>query len=65
MTTTKHKCSANLEALPARNGRWGQAVTKIVRDEEGTWWADNEEYSTTIRFCPFCGVDLHSIPGHS
>lgn len=25
------------------------------------WFSGNDEYSTIIRFCPFCGVDLFTI----
>lgn len=36
---------------------YGQAITRIIK-VDGHWLADNDEYSTEIRFCPFCGKKL-------
>jgi hypothetical protein len=41
----------------AREALWGHALVH-VEYAAGRWWAHNEEYSSIIRFCPWCGVDL-------
>lgn len=35
----------------------GEAVT-LIAHEAGRWWAQNSEYRTEIRHCPFCGWEL-------
>jgi hypothetical protein len=38
---------------------YGPAVTRIERVGH-LWFAHNDEYSTPIRYCPFCGEALES-----
>jgi hypothetical protein len=38
---------------------YGPAVTRIERVDR-LWYAHNDEYSTPIRFCPFCGSALEN-----
>lgn len=35
----------------------GHAITAIIQ-AAGRWYAENGEYATAIRFCPFCGGTL-------
>ena len=48
------------EELPA--ALYGPAITTIER-RDGAWWAHNEEYSTEISFCPWCGSRLDKEVG--
>lgn len=63
-----HTCSESSEVFDATEGTespsprdWGGAVNHIVK-AGGAWWAVagtiSPEYSTPIRFCPWCGVRL-------
>lgn len=61
-----HRCEAGKrlrDATRAAQDRdapealYGYAVTHIER-VGGQWWAHNGEYSSMVRFCPWCGVDL-------
>jgi hypothetical protein len=36
---------------------YGAAITRIEL-VAGRWWAHNEEYSTQVSFCPWCGERL-------
>lgn len=36
---------------------YGISISEIVKIE-GIWYAHNSEYSTAIKFCPFCGIEL-------
>ena len=36
---------------------YGPAIRKVVKVND-KWYAYNHEYTTEIRFCPFCGLDL-------
>lgn len=33
----------------------GAAVVTCREHADGTLWADNDEYSSRVNFCPFCG----------
>ncbi len=52
---------ATREAQEAEDNEalWGPAITRIERAGD-QWWAHNEEYSSLIRFCPWCGENLSS-----
>lgn len=50
--------STDWEELPAL--LHGPAITRIARDD-GRWWAHNEEYSSVIRYCPYCGEYLEAL----
>lgn len=61
-----HRCAAGerlREATRAARERdavealYGAAITHVER-AGARWWAHNGEYSTMVRFCPWCGVDL-------
>jgi hypothetical protein len=36
---------------------YGPAVTDCYGREDGTLWAGNGEYTSRVRFCPFCGCE--------
>ena len=63
-----HTCSAGerlraetavARSAEAKEALWGHAVTRIDY-AGGRWWAHNEEYSSVVRFCPWCGEELGS-----
>lgn len=60
----QHVCDQGLLAR-ARPGEapegQGSAVDHIVLTPSGTWWAFSIhwEYASPIRYCPYCGTDLH------
>ncbi len=33
----------------------GHAVEYMFEADDGTLWAENDEYGTQVNFCPFCG----------
>lgn len=62
----RHECPEMLDHFGSRSGPvdekipgalWGPAITNIEMIN-GKWWAHNEEYSTEISFCPWCGTRL-------
>ena len=65
---TEHECRVRSrihgraeEARSPSPRDWGEAVDRVVR-LDGIWWAVagrmSPEYSTPIRYCPWCGVQL-------
>lgn len=63
-----HSCAAGdrlrqevdrAQAVDVKQALWGHAVTRI-EFAAGRWWAHNEEYSSVIGFCPWCGEELGS-----
>ena len=56
-TTRKlHKC---LIPWPEddKRGLWGGAINFCYESEDGTLWADNDEYGSQVNFCPMCGYE--------
>ncbi len=56
-----HKCEemdGSNNNVPHGNG---PAITDIEYMEGIGWKAHNDEYSTFIHFCPFCGLDLEKV----
>lgn len=61
----RHECSARAEHEgtvghldsddPPR--LFGAAITWVERVDR-RWWAHNEEYSTEVSYCPWCGTRL-------
>jgi hypothetical protein len=39
----------------AGSGRWGAAIETCELDDKGELWVTNDEYSSRVNFCPFCG----------
>ena len=37
---------------------YGEAVVEVLRLPDGRWIAENGEFASFIRFCPFCGKKL-------
>lgn len=54
---TKHECE---EFLPSRG--YGDGITSCSSNEKGELWADNGEYGTQVRYCPFCGFKAETMP---
>jgi hypothetical protein len=52
--------SVEVKGEPEPERLWGSAVTRIEM-ARGRWWAHNEEYSTEISICPWCGIDLQQL----
>jgi len=50
----KHSCEPN---YVLESGSYGCAATYCYEDEDGKFWIDNDEYSNTVPFCPFCGEE--------
>lgn len=53
------------EMMRADESHYGGAIGKLDRRPgDGTWWAlsdrDGEILATSIRYCPFCGVELEA-----
>ncbi len=54
----KHECAEVDRAERLHSGFYGPAISEI-EFYEGYWWANADaEYSTRIRYCPFCGIEL-------
>jgi hypothetical protein len=52
----RHECE-DFDAID--HDSYGPSITAIERGDDGRWWAwSREEYSSAIRFCPFCGERL-------
>ncbi len=51
----KHHCSIN----KFRNNSvgYGPAITHCFEDTEGNLWVSNDEYSSIVNFCPYCGYE--------
>ena len=64
LTARVHTCAAYDEERSMLDVNWalggyGPAVeVDIVLGSDGHWWADNGEYATPVRFCPWCGIRL-------
>ena len=51
-----HDCEQ--KGTPERD-LYGDAITRIDWDEEKKlWFASNDEYATSINYCPWCGKKL-------
>ena len=46
----KHHCEG---ILPSE--AYGEAITHCIEDDNGKLWAGNDEYSSQVNFCPYCG----------
>jgi hypothetical protein len=55
----KHHCE---EQLPLPSLGYGGAINRCIEDDFGRFWAENEEYSSQVRFCPFCGLKAPRQP---
>jgi hypothetical protein len=64
----QHECAARSHhgGLDARSDSdapaehlYGAAITRVERIG-GRWWAHNEEYSTEVSYCPWCGAQLRA-----
>ena len=52
----KHHCEEkDWERADTGPGFWGLAITSVSEFEDGSMWADNEEYGSRVNYCPFCG----------
>lgn len=38
------------------SGKYGPAITRCYEDITGKFWVTNDEYSSRVAFCPFCGT---------
>ena len=45
-----HTCSYYVPGI-----NYGPAIDVCVEDERGKYWVDNDEYSSQVNYCPFCG----------
>jgi hypothetical protein len=46
----KHKCVDN-----QLFGQWEPAIIICYEKSDGTLWVTNDEYSSRVNYCPFCG----------
>jgi len=54
MIESKHLCKVPEDSVYAA---YGKAITQCSEANDGTFWVDNEEYATSVKFCPFCGEE--------
>jgi len=62
-----HGCPQKLED----KALFGEAFNSVVTTEElsvsdesmppAWWWAENNEYASRIKFCPWCGIELEKV----
>ncbi len=64
MDSKVHECSwqENVELNREVDGYYGHAICNIAKFW-GNWIAENGEYATKIRYCPFCGEWLWTCNG--
>jgi hypothetical protein len=73
MNLIKHECKERLEDQFLDKDGYGPAITEapyynywISESSDGRklagWFIGNDEYGSRIRFCPYCGKDLLTIP---
>ena len=48
--TTRHHC-----VVHGAKGEFFSAVTECFEKDDGTLWVTNEEYFSSVNFCPQCG----------
>ena len=53
----RHKCEGDLP-----EAAYGSAIFECCEDEERRLWASNEEYSSQVAFCPYCGFEAKVPP---
>lgn len=53
----KHKCSKLVMRFQRNDDFHGLAIYTIEKTNRG-WIAHNDEYSSYINYCPFCGKKL-------
>lgn len=61
----RHACApepSDQAAYRARQDGHGPAVTSCTEDEQGRFWAGNDEYGSWVKFCPFCGAKSPVAP---
>lgn len=42
-------------------GNYGAAILICEEREDGTLWVSNDEYSSRVNYCPFCGYKAKKI----
>ena len=52
-TIAVHRCPVDWYQAP--KGQWGASIDLVIEHGDGTLWAGNDEYSTQVNLCPFCG----------
>lgn len=60
---TEHVCE-NYDALnnfPEAEIGYGRALDNFMSWTEDGWGTGNGEYGIYIRYCPYCGLDLHTL----
>ncbi|KKM86038.1 hypothetical protein LCGC14_1283020 [marine sediment metagenome] len=45
-----HKCVCKVP-----HAIYGPAIDVCIEEENGKYWVDNDEYSSQVNYCPFCG----------
>jgi hypothetical protein len=56
----RHKCEGELP-----ESAYGSAIDWCREDEQGRLWAENDEYSSQVNYCPYCGFKARvpALPG--
>ena len=61
MSDSKHECEGELPGAC-----YGEAIQHCYENEAGELWVSNDEYSSQVNFCPYCGfkarIQLHRVP---
>jgi hypothetical protein len=52
---TLHRCAPAWRSERYFQDAHGPAVEECSENEQGEFWAGNNEYSSRVNFCPFCG----------
>lgn len=49
-----HYCESTNDA---KWGMYGNAIDKCIELNDGTLMVDNDEYSSQVNYCPYCGYE--------
>ena len=59
----KHECD-KFEDIDMGNEHgypWGAAIDNLMWYAGGHWWIGNDEYASSVIYCPYCGIELDTL----
>ena len=56
----KHKCKMDTPCMDSS----GPAIERCYEDNAGKFWVTNDEYSSQVFYCPYCGAKAPIEPDY-